>query len=288
MNNMQDFIGNITLFKKWKVDDLLFAEFECPPGDGPESLWWHNNFFVYILSGYTVMKTPKGEYVLNAGEFFFAKKGSVLIQDHSQDLFCELLVFMPDDFIKYVINKHRLPLPAAPTGEGADTIIPLPADEVLVTYFHSLLSHFRQENPPPPGLLKLKFEELIINILSGNSYQPLADYFSELYAAVNPSIKDIMEANFASNLSLDEFARLCARSLSSFKLEFKNIFHTTPGKWLLTKRLEYSHFLLETTNSSIDEICMESGFENRSHFIRVFKDKYGVSPGKFRMLQKQV
>ncbi len=56
-----------------------------------------------------------------------------------------------------------------------------------------------------------------------------------------------MELNFFSNLSLTEFARLSARSLSAFKKEFTRIYNTTPGKWLMEKRLEYSYYLLETT-----------------------------------------
>jgi AraC-like DNA-binding protein len=91
-----------------------------------------------------------------------------------------------------------------------------------------------------------------------------------------------MEANFFSNLSMEEFAKLCARSLSGFKQDFKNIYHTTPGKWLLEKRLEYSRYLLKTTGNSLDEICTGSGFENLSHFIRVFKNKYGLTPGKYK------
>jgi len=89
-----------------------------------------------------------------------------------------------------------------------------------------------------------------------------------------------MEANFFINLSLVEFARLCGRSLSAFKAEFKNIFQITPGKWLLEKRLEYSRYMLETSPMSIDEICMVSGFENRSHFNRAFKSKYHETAGK--------
>ena len=111
----------------------------------------------------------------------------------------------------------------------------------------------------------------------------LKTYFSGLQAATKPSIREIMETNFFSNLSLEEFARLCARSLSAFKQEFKNIYQTTPGKWLQEKRLEYARYLLETTNITIEEICMESGFENRSHFIRVFKNRFGLPPGRMKM-----
>jgi AraC-like DNA-binding protein len=132
-------------------------------------------------------------------------------------------------------------------------------------------------------LLKLKFEELLLNILSSQNHVPLKCYLSDICRSTKPSIREIMELNFFSNLSLDEFARLCARSLSAFKKEFQEIYDTTPGKWLQEKRLQYSRYLLETTDLSLDEICMESGFENQSHFNRVFKSKYNISPGKFKV-----
>ena len=286
MINLQDFIGNSNLFKKFEVDDLLFVEIVCPveEDESSGSLWWHDNFFAYAMAGEMVLKTLKGEYIFKAGECIFAKKGSIIAARHLiQEDFCELRVFVPDDFIKSVFQKYRIPLIAAETHDKTDTLIPLITDDVLKVYFHSLLTFFRQFTPPPETLLKLKFEELVVNILSNNTHQPLKCFFSELCRSAKPSIKEIMEANFFSNLSLDEFARLCARSLSAFKQEFKNIFQTTPGRWLLEKRLEYSRYLLETTSFSIDEICTVSGFENRSHFIRVFKSKYGLTPAKFNI-----
>jgi AraC-like DNA-binding protein len=141
--------------------------------------------------------------------------------------------------------------------------------------------------PPTPVLLKLKLEELIVQIVSGNHHELLKCYFSELCADAKPSIRQIMDANFFSNLPLNEFARLCARSLSGFKREFMSLYHTTPGKWLMEKRLAYSRYLMETTNMHIDEVCIECGFENRSHFIRIFKNKFGLTPGKF-IIQKIV
>ncbi len=286
MINVQDLIGNSNLFKKFKVDDLLFAEIICPveADESDEKLWWHDNFFSYAIAGEMELKTFWGEYKVKAGECGFVKKGSITGYRHLiLEDFCELRVFVPDNFIKTVFQKYRIPLVTSDSNEKTDTIIPLTTDDVLDVYFHSLLTYFRQSTPPSETLLKLKFEELLVNILSNNAHRTLKCFLSELCRSAKPSIKEIMEANFFSNLSLDEFARLCARSLSAFKQEFKNIFHTSPGKWLQEKRLEYSRYLLETTTFNVDEICAVSGFENRSHFIRVFKSKYGLTPGKFSM-----
>ena len=285
MINMQDFIEKSPFAKKISVDELLFAEFKCPMDEEKSNIWWHNNFFAHVLTGETVLKTPKGEYVLRPGDSAFAKKGSIITHNHIQEDFCELLVFVPDDFIKTVAQKYKISLLSEPVADLGDTVIPLTSDEVLLSYFQSLLTHFLQTAPPASTLLKLKFEELLLNILSNNSQPGLHGYFSELCRTSKPSIREIMELNFFSNLSLNEFARLCARSLSAFKREFAEIYNAPPGKWLLEKRLQYSYYLLETTDHSVDDICMETGFENRTHFTRVFKNKYGVSPGKLRMVK---
>ncbi len=286
MVNLQDFIGNTSVFKKFVVDELLFVEIICPVEDDASAsgLWWHHNFFSYAMAGEMELKTLREAYIFKAGDCIFAKKGSIVAARHLvQEDFCELRVFVPDDFIRSVFQKYRIPFIEAGTNEKTDTLIPLAVDDVLEVYFHSLLTYFQKLNPPPQSLLKLKFEELMVNILSSNMHRTLKYFFSELCRSTKPSVKEIMEANFFTNLSLDEFARLCGRSLTTFKEEFKSIFQNTPGKWLLEKRLEYSHYLLETTAYSIDEICDKSGFENRSHFIRVFKSKYGLPPGQFKI-----
>ncbi len=91
-----------------------------------------------------------------------------------------------------------------------------------------------------------------------------------------------MEANYTFNLSLAEFARIAHRSLASFKRDFKESFDTTPGKWLTEKRLEYAKLMLNTSKKRINEIAGESGFENVTHFSRVFKDRFGLSPLNYR------
>ena len=168
MINMQEFIEKSPFAKKISVDELLFAEFKCPLDEKKSNIWWHNNFFAHVLTGETVLKTPKGEYVLKSGDSAFAKKGSVITHSNIHENFCELLVFVPDNFIKTVAQKYQVSFPES-VSDHADTVIRLTSDEVLLSYFQSLLTHFLQTTPPASSLLKLKFEELLLNILSNNS-----------------------------------------------------------------------------------------------------------------------
>ncbi|GBF19171.1 exoenzyme S synthesis regulatory protein ExsA [Arenibacter sp. NBRC 103722] len=281
MNNIQDFIAYSNMFRIFKVDELLFAEFKCPVEASSDNVWCDNNFFAFILTGETLVKTSQNQYPMLAGDCVFAKKGSILIESEYQEDFCELMVFVPDDFIRSVMIKYKFPLDSDST-ESCDAIYPFGSDEVLQAYFHSLLAYFNQPKPPANSLLKLKFEELIVSILSTNKHQPLKCYFQEIAKSTRPSIKQIMEDNFIYNLSISEFARLCARSLSSFKSEFKNVYNTTPGKWLLGKRLEHSKYLIDTTDQTLDAVYLNSGFENKSHFTSSFKTKYGYPPGQYK------
>ena len=96
-------------------------------------------------------------------------------------------------------------------------------------------------------------------------------------------IEEIMSKNYLYNLKVEEFAKLCGRSLSAFKRDFKSIFNTTPSRWIKAKRLEYSKKLLVESRLNINQVCYECGFVNASHYIKCFKERYKISPYQFRM-----
>jgi AraC-like DNA-binding protein len=96
------------------------------------------------------------------------------------------------------------------------------------------------------------------------------------------NIGPIIEANYCYNLALGEYAKLCNRSLSSFKRDFYNLYGESPAKWLLEKRLAHALILLRNSNNPILDISFKSGFENSTHFSHAFKKHFGVSPLRFR------
>ncbi len=288
MSNFYDFLANTKAFKKFKVDDLLFVEYKCFDDGITTELWTHNNFFSFILKGKMLWRVGDQELLVKKGESFFVKKGSIKVQTFFKEEFCELIVFVPDDFIKGVIDKYNISCKTRGRINKKDSIFPLHSEKILTAYFDSLLSHFAQKKPPPKSLLRLKFEELIINIISNENNIPLINYFKRLCEKSKISISDIMEVNYTSNLRLNEFARLCGRSLSTFKRDFFESFGTTPGNWLINKRLEFAKNLLDTTDKNIYEIIFDSGFKDRSHFIQKFKNKFGTTPFKYRKKLKLI
>ena len=86
------------------------------------------------------------------------------------------------------------------------------------------------------------------------------------------------KTNYTSPISLEELAYLSGRSLSSFKRDFQSIYNTTPAKWIREKRLSKAHQMLQSSQMSVAEVAYSLGFENPTHFSRIFKQQYGISP----------
>ena len=284
MFNFFEFVNNNPTFKQFKVDELLFTAYDCPIEVERLDYWTQKNYFVYTLRGKIKWKTLSNEYLIGLGDAVFVKKGTHRTYKVLDGDYCALLIFVPDEFIKTVIKNHIPEMQRQQHSLSTDSIIPLELDDILSTYFISVLNYFAQPAPPSKSLLKIRFEELIISILTSKNNSLLTHYFKELCCDKKRSIKAIMEGNFTFNLKLEEFAKLSGRSIAAFKREFVKIYHTTPGKWLKARRLEYGKFLLETTDMNINEITLESGFENTSHFIKAFKETYKYPPLHYKKL----
>lgn len=167
----------------------------------------------------------------------------------------------------------------APVNKKANLIIPIINDEIVRAFFQSMMPYFGIERTPDQALLALKFRELILTLVDNDANHELCGYFASLVQRPRSmTLQEVMEANFCFNLKLEEFARLSARSLSSFKRDFGNHYHTTPGKWLLEKRLHHSLHLLSNAGKTIREASFESGFESPSHFSRAFRQYFGAPP----------
>ena len=196
----------------------------------------------------------------------------------------EILAFsFQDDFLRQVFREYRqyLPLNNLPP-PPSDMLIEINVNETTRAFFYGMVPYFSQKIPPSESLLELKFKELLFNIFSDPANADLLAYINSIDDQYKTPLWQVMEANYTFNLAIEEFARIAQRSVATFKREFHEFYHTTPGKWLTQKRLEYAKYLLDTSKKNVSEIADESGFENLTHFSRIFKEKYGLSAIYYR------
>lgn len=268
-------------YRQLSCDDLLMTEFTCPLESRTQAIWTQHNYFVYVLEGKKVWHTPHGAHELAKDSCVFVRKGASIIEQFFDAEFCVLIFFVSDEFICDTLRPRALS--AFKSEEKYPPVMPVFTDETLFAFMHSMLPYFSRNPQPDKSLLELKFRELLLNIADNRqNHEALAYFCSLLHEPAMVSLRKIMEDNFCYNLKLEEYAQLCNRSLSAFKRDFQKIYGTTPGKWLLERRLAHAKLLLLNPGSAVSEVAYDSGFENLSHFSRAFREQYGLSPVAFR------
>jgi AraC-like DNA-binding protein len=283
MLNLYEGVRTNPGYNKLEIGDFLFAEYTCGIGAEKLGLWTHTDYLVNVVTGKKTWHTAEGVWRASPGETLFFKKGAAIVEQHFEMDFCLLMFFIPDDLVRSTVREIASSLAAATAGIATiKSAVRVENDVALSAFFQSMRTYFSGKEKPSEPLVRLKVKELIVSILTSGRNPALTAYFRQLGDDTLPSVVEIMETNFRFNLSLEEYAKLCHRSLSSFKRDFQTSFREAPGKWLLRKRLDYSAALLRTSKMNVTEIAFESGFEDVSHFSRVFKERFDVPPLSYR------
>jgi AraC family transcriptional regulator, exoenzyme S synthesis regulatory protein ExsA len=269
--------------KKFEIGDLLFANFLCPPQPGWVGNWAQTDCLIHVVTGQKTVKTATETWTIGPGQTLFCKKGAYLVRTDFEGELCVFMFFIPDTFVRETVRGLAADFrETAPSPDPREQVIAVNADATLTAFLQAMTVYFAAEEKPPEPLLTLKLRELITSLVLSTGNPALSAYFRSALVCDAPSVEAIMEANFRRNLPMKAFAQMCHRSLSSFKREFRMHYGTSPGRWLLERRLECSAHLLRTTNLSLTEIVFECGFEGSSHFSRAFKEKFGQPPRSFR------
>ena len=94
------------------------------------------------------------------------------------------------------------------------------------------------------------------------------------------SIVEFMEKNFDKDLSIEDYAALTGRSVSTFQRDFRRWCKTSPRKWITAKRMELGRELLRS-GKSVTDTALAVGYESVSQFAKVFRQTYSLSPKEF-------
>lgn len=273
--------GEPERFRQISCKSVLIAHYNCPQLDKRNEYYSQYNFITYTLSGDKRIHKSGQSWDLVKDVAIFFKKGAYRFEKFNDVEHCVMNFFIPDSYLQQFVRENREQLPFIPAhGAPAESVVELDLNATTKAFFQSMLPYFSEVTPE--SLIELKFKELLFNLLANPKNSALLGILNSLHQHQRPPLHEVMEENFRYNLGMEDLAKIALRSLPTFKREFKETFHTTPGKWLLQRRLKNANLLLQTTTLSVNDVALESGFENNTHFSRVFKEEFGKSPFHFR------
>jgi AraC-like DNA-binding protein len=236
--------------------------------------------FSYQIAGTLTVYNGEKEYKFNEGDFRFIRRNQLLKfnkQPPADGAFKSVSIYLDQEMLKKASIEYGFSAHSGSPG-GASSIINLKEHVLYKSFMDSLKPYIENNGLVNDQLQLLKQREALMILLQ--SVPELKNILFDFTEPGKIDLESFMQKNFHFNVQLNRFAYLTGRSLATFKRDFENIFHSSPSKWLLQRRLKEAHYLIKEKGKAPSDIYLEIGFEDLSHFSFAFKKMFGMAPSK--------
>lgn len=261
-------------------------------GKGVSGCYFDNQTIGYLRSGHKYLYDGEKRIEISAGSIFYLDRGYYYIEEvPSDDNYYEEYRFHFNSFqMSRVLNCLNLMHGVDVHGSGGMvytgcSYVVESCGEKMEMFFSTLGSYLRDgifvrdEN-----VEFLKLIELVYYILRNDKCR-IKDRLLLGANSERERFYNVVYSNIFNDLNIEELSALCDMSTSSFKKRFYTYFNVSPHKWFIMQRLRHSRLLLMSTGKSLAEISKECRFSNTSHYIKLFKLEYGLTPATYRETQ---
>lgn len=233
----------------------------------------------------TILEGKKHVSVNNGSEFTYTPGEFILLPPHSSikmdiDVHTKALVFeLNTNLLKKVTEKVCVDYKADFDTLVQDRFFLGKIGNDMNSCLNKITNTSPKFNKNATFLLDLYAQELVYNLVQIKGIQQILDLEND-----NPVHKAIrfMHENFMAPLSIKEIAADLNMSEANFSQYFKKIVGITPKEYLTSLKLAKAKEMIKSQN--VTEVAFDLGYENISHFISLFKNKYGITPLQYKKL----
>lgn len=127
-------------------------------------------------------------------------------------------------------------------------------------------------------LIDLYAQKLIFDLVKTKAVQYILNANSTSPIAI---ALHYIDENIQSRINVNDLAKELDLSLSNFTHLFKKITGKTPTDYIKNKKLELA--LQYLRRGTVTDVAYDLGYENISYFIRLFKNKYNLTPKQYKL-----
>lgn len=91
-----------------------------------------------------------------------------------------------------------------------------------------------------------------------------------------------IHSRYTEEIRIEELAELEHLSVSRYRDVFRNITGMSPMSYIISLRMQHACELLASTDFTVTQIASLCGYSDVLYFIRLFRQKMGMTPGMYR------
>lgn len=268
-------------FESLKIQDNTFVAYRSDVYPSKNDVFFEENAVIYVLEGDKIFSSSSSEVRVQKGDVLFVKRGYYLMSESINEAYKSLVFFFDEKILKEFVSQNlELFENTSAIDPNSSWLLTLKSNEAFGKYIESILPYFKSKTKYLNQFLKLKVQELLLHLLEFDPNNQLKNLLFSIYTGQKANLEFILNTFYLKPLNLDELAKLSGRSLSGFKREFQDLFGEPPAKWIKDKKLEHAAFLIKNKIGNVEEVAETVGYESVSHFIKSFKEKFGITPNK--------
>ncbi|MEM7372111.1 MAG: helix-turn-helix transcriptional regulator [Bacteroidota bacterium] len=242
--------------------------------------------FMFIKQGEFSVRTPDEVIEFDQGKGLLSKcfnyffELSPVQRDHLDQIEVMGILLYPEmleDIFQFELASSSFSLGSPVKGINIDPL--------LVNYRESISILLDHPELADEALIRAKVKEFVLLVSKSEQAPSELDFLSALFQPISYEFRTTIEQNVYASLSINELAKLCNMSLSTFKRKFASIYSESPKTYLLRRKMEKAVNMLSIPENRIIDIAYSCGFESLSSFNRNFKQQYGQSPSSYRLAQ---
>lgn len=241
---------------------------------------------VYIMDGDDQNLVREVDITAKAGQVILSLCGTTvgrMLAKQERGKINTIVVHFHADLLLKVYRDSPPPFWKELESPVVEYIVQTAATELVKKYFEGVTHLFEHLEAVSEAILVLKLQEIILLLLQTENSPQITQIMRSLFSKRTFSFKEVVDAHICSPVTLEDLATLTNCSLSSFKREFKKIYESPPGQYIMDKRTEKVAELLRVSDEAISRIGYQCGFSSAAHLSRTFKAKYGVTPSEYRL-----
>lgn len=240
-----------------------------------------NHVISILLDGQQRIETQDGETIIvRPQEILFIPRGMYYISDllPQNGTFKSLLFYFNNNLVEEFLSTSKI---TTISRQDVPSYLKFGVVPSIRSFAAALINIYTTKQLRGSHFLHLKILELLYLLHNLAPEQQFANFLFRLTLPKKRNIKSFMDSNFLKPLTVEDYAYLTGRSLSTFRRDFKAYYDMTPKQWLTERRLTKAIELLDKKEISVSNLAYAVGYENVSYFIKIFKIKVGQSPKQY-------